>query len=121
MVIHDHSLDRTTGLKGLVAALTGADVDEIDAGSWFSPDFADQRIPRLAAVVDLANELSLNMNLEIKDKKLSRRHRAALVRGIRTTVAELNPDRDTVNFELLPQDSCGIPLAGAIRSDAGFT
>lgn len=46
-VIHDATVDRTTNGSGKVAELTSDEIDRLDAGSWFDPKFADQRIPRL--------------------------------------------------------------------------
>jgi glycerophosphoryl diester phosphodiesterase len=53
-VLHDATLDRTTSGTGALAALDSSEVDALDAGTWFSPAFAGQRVPRLAEVVDLA-------------------------------------------------------------------
>ncbi|MBT3375553.1 MAG: hypothetical protein HN742_23755 [Lentisphaerae bacterium] len=46
-VIHDPRVDRTTDAKGNVADLTLAEIKALDAGSWFHPDFAGERIPTL--------------------------------------------------------------------------
>jgi len=47
VLIHDDSLDRTGGRNGRVADLTVSELRQADAGSWFSPGFAGERIPRL--------------------------------------------------------------------------
>jgi len=47
VVIHDATVDRTTNGKGAVAGLTLAEVRRLDAGSWFHPDFAGERVPTL--------------------------------------------------------------------------
>lgn len=47
MVIHDDELDRTTTGSGRLDAHTSAQLSEFDAGSWFSPEFAGERIPTL--------------------------------------------------------------------------
>lgn len=47
-LMHDESLARTTNGQGLLADLTASELDRLDAGSWFHPRFADQRVPRLA-------------------------------------------------------------------------
>ncbi|MBO0346075.1 glycerophosphodiester phosphodiesterase family protein [Roseibium sp. CAU 1637] len=51
-VIHDEAVDRTTNGTGLVAEMTSSELDALDAGSWFAPEFAGQRIPRLDAFLD---------------------------------------------------------------------
>ena len=50
VVIHDATVDRTTNGKGRVADLTLAEIKRLDAGSWFHPDFAGERVPTLDEV-----------------------------------------------------------------------
>src|SRR5690606_1278247 len=45
VVIHDPLVDRTTNGKGRVASYTFNELHKLDAGSWFSTEFADERIP----------------------------------------------------------------------------
>ncbi|MEZ0166856.1 glycerophosphodiester phosphodiesterase [Kineococcus sp. LSe6-4] len=53
VVLHDETLDRTTDRSGAVADLPSSAVRAADAGAWFSPAFAGQRVPTLREVVDL--------------------------------------------------------------------
>lgn len=46
-LLHDPTVDRTTSGQGAIAELTAAEIDRLDAGSWFHPQFADQQVPRL--------------------------------------------------------------------------
>ncbi|MEM1286330.1 MAG: glycerophosphodiester phosphodiesterase family protein [Pseudomonadota bacterium] len=46
-VMHDETVDRTTDGSGPIAELISAEVDALDAGSWFAPEFAGTRVPRL--------------------------------------------------------------------------
>ncbi len=46
-ILHDATVDRTTDGKGKLRDLTSAEVDSLDAGSWFDPKFAGQHVPRL--------------------------------------------------------------------------
>ncbi|MFJ5712781.1 glycerophosphodiester phosphodiesterase [Streptomyces sp. NPDC093105] len=48
-VLHDATVDRTTDGTGHVGKLTSAQIDALDAGSWFAPAYAGIRIPTLAA------------------------------------------------------------------------
>lgn len=48
VVIHDNTVDRTTDGTGHVAEMSLAQLKSLDAGSWFSPEFVDERIPTLA-------------------------------------------------------------------------
>jgi len=65
VVIHDATLDRTTDGKGAVADFTLAELKQLDAGSWFDEQFADQQIPELSEVLDLVNGRAY-VNIEIK-------------------------------------------------------
>ncbi|MBI4234224.1 MAG: glycerophosphodiester phosphodiesterase [Chloroflexi bacterium] len=47
VIIHDHTLERTSNGKGLVAWQTVRELRELDAGAWFRPQFAGQRLPTL--------------------------------------------------------------------------
>lgn len=46
-IMHDSEVDRTTDGTGPLAQMNAADIDALDAGSWFSPEFKDERVPRL--------------------------------------------------------------------------
>ena len=65
VVIHDESVDRTTDGRGRVADFTLAELKFLDAGAWFDPRFAGERIPTLAELLDLVGE-SAAVNIEIK-------------------------------------------------------
>jgi len=65
VVLHDPTLDRTTNGKGPVADLTLAELKQLDAGSWFDAQFANQQIPELSEVLDLVNDRAY-VNIEIK-------------------------------------------------------
>ncbi len=46
-VFHGPDLQLTTDGRSLFHELTAAEIDRLDAGSWFDPSFAGQRVPRL--------------------------------------------------------------------------
>jgi glycerophosphoryl diester phosphodiesterase len=46
-VIHDAKVDRTTDGTGFVNELDSEEIDGLDAGSWFGPEYAGERVPRL--------------------------------------------------------------------------
>jgi len=66
VLCHDPLLDRTTNGSGLVSATSLATIREYDAGNWFAPSFAGERIPTLDEGLSLAAELGLGANIEIK-------------------------------------------------------
>lgn len=68
VVLHDLLLERTTNGTGAVKDRTLAEISTLDAGSWFSPAFAGEKVPTLAETVALAHELDLVIEIEIKEK-----------------------------------------------------
>lgn len=66
VMLHDATLDRTTSGSGPVAAINFADLRALDAGSWFGPPFAGQRVPTLDELFDLAARLDIALCLEVK-------------------------------------------------------
>ena len=66
VVIHDEELKRTTNGSGLVKDLTLAELQNLDAGSWFSPEFAGTKIPTLDQLLDHFLDSNLIFNIELK-------------------------------------------------------
>ena len=52
VLIHDDTVDRTTDGHGPVADHTLAGLRALDAGSWFAPEFAGERIMTLAELIE---------------------------------------------------------------------
>ena len=50
---HDHNVDRKTNGRGTVWDLTWEELARLDAGSWFSPDFAGTRLLTLEEILAL--------------------------------------------------------------------
>jgi len=67
IVIHDDTIDRTTGAKGSVAEMTLSELKQYDVGSWFDPKFAEERFPTLGEALDLAKEKRIGVYVEIKN------------------------------------------------------
>ena len=65
VVLHDPALTRTTGARAAVASRTLAELADLDAGSWFAPRFARERVPTLAAVLAALGP-RMAVNIEIK-------------------------------------------------------
>jgi glycerophosphoryl diester phosphodiesterase len=67
VVIHNLLVDATTDGKGRVRDKTLAQLKELDAGAWFSPAHAGQRIPTLGQVIDAVGQrLLLNVELKVQ-------------------------------------------------------
>lgn len=50
--LHDETLDRTTNGKGQLADMLSDDVRQLDAGSWFAPQYTGLRVPTIAEMLD---------------------------------------------------------------------
>ncbi|MEU4077902.1 glycerophosphodiester phosphodiesterase [Streptomyces venezuelae] len=81
-IVHDTTVDRTTDGTGPVRSLTAAQLDALDAGSWFAPSYAGTRVPTLAAQLADLKERGGKLLLEIKGRH-SRPEVARIVREIR--------------------------------------
>ena len=68
IVIHDETLDRTTNSTGPVSELTLAQIQSLDAGSWFDERFAGEKIHTLSEVFDRYQD-KLRFHIEIKSKE----------------------------------------------------
>jgi glycerophosphoryl diester phosphodiesterase len=66
VLLHDADVDRTTNGRGPAAALTLDELRRLDAGGWFSPAFADERVPELAELYELAEQEGVALCLEVK-------------------------------------------------------
>jgi glycerophosphoryl diester phosphodiesterase len=65
VVVHDRDLKRLGGVDLRVAGSTYEELRDVDVGSWFAPEYADQRIPTLAQVLALCRGRA-GVNIELK-------------------------------------------------------
>lgn len=114
MILHDDTVDRTTDGTGDVTGLTLEEVKALDAGSWFSDEFAGERIPTYGEVLDLVAGTGVKLLLDIKlsdvlDKervvRLTEQYGAQLdvILGVRSVedmreFRALNPNIRTLGF-----------------------
>ncbi len=54
VLMHDGGVNRTTSGRGGVKGKTLAQLQQLDAGSWFSADFVGEMVPTLAQAIDTA-------------------------------------------------------------------
>jgi glycerophosphoryl diester phosphodiesterase len=84
VMLHDETLDRTTSGHGPLAELDLNELRKLDAGSWFSPEFAGERVPLLEELVALADAADVALCLEAKSTTtgdIDGTHAMALVIG----------------------------------------
>lgn len=70
IVFHDDVLGRTTNGQGQVRSLSLDQLQQLDAGSWFSPQFLNERIPTLEQALSFLKDKAF-VNIEIKPPKES--------------------------------------------------
>lgn len=92
---HDRSLNRTTNGSGSLFLRHSRYIDALDAGSWFSHDFAGERVPKIQ---DLIHEFRGKLRFYLDIKSGSLRKIASMIRasGIadETFVWFANPKRE---------------------------
>lgn len=66
VLCHDERLERTTNGRGLLASHSWDELSALDAGSWFGPAFAGERLPLLADLLSFLAPTALRLNIEIK-------------------------------------------------------
>lgn len=88
IVFHDETLDRTTDGTGLVHRHTLAQLKRLDAGSFFGRQFATEKIPHLAEVIQLTKSTNTRLFIELKQgRHLTHRFLARLIQVIRQHLA----------------------------------
>ena len=65
VVLHDTTLARTAGDPRRISELTVDQLRQLDAGSWFAPEFAGERIPTLAEALSAIPD-TVMVNIELK-------------------------------------------------------
>jgi len=65
-VLHDSTVDRTTDGTGAIRGLTSTHLKTLDAGSWFSPQYAGEKMPTLAEQLADLRTRGGDLLLEIK-------------------------------------------------------
>jgi glycerophosphoryl diester phosphodiesterase len=66
ILMHDETLDRTTSGSGAIAQTPYRDLEKLDAGGWFAPQYAGETVPSFEHAGKLCIELGLWANVEIK-------------------------------------------------------
>ena len=95
VLMHDETLDRTTNGSGRIDAHDWASLQALDAGSWFSPEFAGEPVPQLGALLDLVRD-QMVLFIEIKQGE-------GIVDAIAATLAE-RPRRQSRQVAIISFD-----------------
>lgn len=65
VLAHDRDLKRVAGASHRIDDLTFDEIRQFDVGSWFDPAFANERVPTLREVIELARG-RIRLNIELK-------------------------------------------------------
>lgn len=65
-VFHDETLNRTTNSRGKFGLMSAEYIESLDAGKWFSKQFANEKIPSLNVVLEWLLMSDVKANIEIK-------------------------------------------------------
>ena len=65
-IFHDEKISRTTNGTGLFTQLSSNDVENLDAGRWFSKRYAGEKIPSLKEALLWLVDNDLQANIELK-------------------------------------------------------
>jgi glycerophosphoryl diester phosphodiesterase len=85
VVMHDETLDRTTNGTGYLRDHTFEELRRLDAGAWFGPQFAGERIPSLREVVELCAEEGAGLVVELKAPHIN----VGIERKVAALIAEM--------------------------------
>lgn len=66
VIFHDDTLKRTTNAPGKLSSLTASELYQLDAGSWFSKRYLDEKIPHLTTVLKWLVFSNMHANIELK-------------------------------------------------------
>lgn len=69
VICHNYEIDQTSDGKGLISDYTYEELLQFDFGSYFSPEFAGTKIPRLEEFLSLCSKDTKVINIEIKPPK----------------------------------------------------
>ncbi|HJS74589.1 MAG TPA: glycerophosphodiester phosphodiesterase [Vicinamibacteria bacterium] len=131
VVLHDNDFMRIAreGIKVWDGELE--ELRRLDIGSWFSPEFASERLPTLEEVLLLAKSRGARLNIELKYYGHNQRLEERVVELVERTgmtpnvvIMSLEPDMVRKVRELRPRWTVGLLTATAVgnlaRTDADF-
>lgn len=86
--IHDETVDRTTNGSGPVTSFDLDELQRLDAGGWFSPEWAGEKIPTMAEVLEVAKGRVL-VNIEIKSEVVTQKVEGGIAEKVVRLINEM--------------------------------
>ncbi|VEI13556.1 glycerophosphoryl diester phosphodiesterase [Trueperella bialowiezensis] len=124
ILIHDTTLDRTTNASGSYYRLGSSDLANIDAGSWFAPEYAGERIPTLRELVDFMNDTGLNANIELKSNEAGGAMSYQLINNVGAELSRLNGPQVIVSsfnhllLRMIKTENPELPIGALFTKDS---
>lgn len=120
VVIHDDTVDRATSGSGPISRMVLEEVRSLDAGSWFGPGFAGEKVPLLEEVLELARGRLL-VDIELKAPGIE----AQVVEMVRkqhmepsVVVSSFSPSVIALVKEIAPEIAAGLLAVEGDLSEA---
>lgn len=68
--IHDNTLARTTNGNGFIGTTTLSKIKQLDAGSWFSPEFKNEKVPTFDEILSRYKGARTGILIEVKSPEI---------------------------------------------------
>ncbi|WP_174613671.1 glycerophosphodiester phosphodiesterase [Virgibacillus ihumii] len=99
VIMHDERLKRTTNGTGYIKDYTLSQLQQLDAGTWFSTKFSGETIISLHELLQWLRNKQLYLNIELKNNKIDYKNLENIVVDMisqfqlqnRTTISTFNP------------------------------
>ena len=87
VLLHDTDLRRVAGVNKGIWEVTYDEIRDLDVGSWFAEEFADERVATLSEAMDVARG-RIRLNIELKLHGHNRQLEAQVVRLVKQAAFE---------------------------------
>ncbi|MDR2660602.1 MAG: glycerophosphodiester phosphodiesterase, partial [Lactobacillaceae bacterium] len=115
IIIHDEFVDRTTNATGLVKNYTLKELKKLDAGSWFSPEFKNTRIPTFKELLAYLSSIKYKGQLLIEIKTDHIKYQG-IEEAILKTISEYRPHTFSIIYQSFNPQS--IQIVKKLKPDA---
>ncbi len=125
VIHHDTNLDRCSNGAGPVLLQDLADIEKLDAGSWFGDDWRGEKIPTLTEALKATEALGMSLNLEVKPVEgwqvptaeiVGRQLQKELSRDLPLLISSFSEEALTITGQYVPDIPLGY-LTDAIPPD----
>ncbi len=109
LVIHDPTVDRTSDGSGEVGSMTLAQLKQLDAGSWFAPEYTGERFLTLDETLDMMPP-GMRLNVHVKAN-------ASVRERLLPMVIEILTQRQLLDTAYIASDEESLCLARRVQPE----